>query len=159
MGYTGLAFSAGEVPTTAIWNTLWQNDASFNNGTGIGNGVVQYVNLLSTIFSGQIVTGSQAGTLGGTTNYVNIGGFIIQWGISVQRTNGTTGGQEGCTFPLTFPNAITYYCATMVAPGANANQTAYFNAIPSTSTGVIAINNWSANGSATAYAMWLVMGT
>jgi len=37
MGYSADTFSAGEQPTTAKWNKLWSNDASFNDGTGIAN--------------------------------------------------------------------------------------------------------------------------
>jgi hypothetical protein len=35
MSYSADSFSAGEQPTTAKWNKLWSNDASFNDGTGI----------------------------------------------------------------------------------------------------------------------------
>ena len=37
MAYSADSFSAGEQPTTAKWNKLWTNDASFNDGTGIAN--------------------------------------------------------------------------------------------------------------------------
>lgn len=37
MSYSADSFSAGEQPTTAKWNKLWTNDASFNDGTGIAN--------------------------------------------------------------------------------------------------------------------------
>jgi hypothetical protein len=37
MGYSADSFSAGEQPTTAKWNKLWSNDASFNDGTGIAS--------------------------------------------------------------------------------------------------------------------------
>ena len=35
MAYSSDSFSAGETPTTAKWNKMWSNDASFNDGTGI----------------------------------------------------------------------------------------------------------------------------
>lgn len=37
MAYSADSFTAGEQPTTAKWNKLWSNDASFNDGTGIAN--------------------------------------------------------------------------------------------------------------------------
>lgn len=39
-GYTALTFTAGEVPTTAQWNLLWSNDASFNTGNGFNDGII-----------------------------------------------------------------------------------------------------------------------
>lgn len=40
MAYSALTFTASEVPTLTKWNQLWANDASFNDGTGIGAGVI-----------------------------------------------------------------------------------------------------------------------
>ena len=40
MSYSADTFVADEQPTTAKWNKLWNNDASFNDGTGIGAGVI-----------------------------------------------------------------------------------------------------------------------
>ena len=37
MAYVSYVFVSGEVPTVTIWNQLWANDASFNNGTGIAD--------------------------------------------------------------------------------------------------------------------------
>lgn len=41
MAYTAGSFSANEQPTTSKWNQLWNNDASFNDGTGIGNNAIK----------------------------------------------------------------------------------------------------------------------
>lgn len=40
MAYSADSFVADEVPTTAKWNKLWNNDASFNDGTGIATGAI-----------------------------------------------------------------------------------------------------------------------
>ena len=37
MSYSADTFVADEQPTTAKWNKLWSNDASFNDGTGIAD--------------------------------------------------------------------------------------------------------------------------
>lgn len=37
MAYSADTFVADEQPTTAKWNKLWSNDASFNDGTGIAD--------------------------------------------------------------------------------------------------------------------------
>jgi hypothetical protein len=38
MAYSADSFVADEQPTTAKWNKLWNNDASFNDGTGFLTG-------------------------------------------------------------------------------------------------------------------------
>lgn len=40
MAYSADTFVADEQPTTAKWNKLWSNDASFNDGTGIADDVI-----------------------------------------------------------------------------------------------------------------------
>lgn len=40
MAYSADSFVADEQPTTAKWNKLWTNDASFNDGTGIGDNTI-----------------------------------------------------------------------------------------------------------------------
>lgn len=40
MAYSADTFVADEQPTTAKWNKLWSNDASFNDGTGIGDNTI-----------------------------------------------------------------------------------------------------------------------
>lgn len=40
MAYSADTFVADEQPTTAKWNKLWSNDASFNDGTGIANDAI-----------------------------------------------------------------------------------------------------------------------
>lgn len=39
-GYIAWAVTAGEVPTTAYWNILGYNDASFNTGNGFNDGII-----------------------------------------------------------------------------------------------------------------------
>jgi hypothetical protein len=39
-GYTANSFTAGQQPTTTIWNELWANDASFNSGAGFNDGII-----------------------------------------------------------------------------------------------------------------------
>ncbi len=74
MAYSADTFVADEQPTTAKWNKLWSNDASFNDGTGIGNNVidsqhyalgsVDYQNLGTDVGSYQVLydSGAQVGT-------------------------------------------------------------------------------------------------
>lgn len=39
-GYTAITFVADEQPTTAKWNLIGSNDASFNNGNGFEDGII-----------------------------------------------------------------------------------------------------------------------
>src|SRR6185312_5595708 len=39
-GYTAISFTAGEQPTTAKWNLVGSNDASFNNGNGFNDNIL-----------------------------------------------------------------------------------------------------------------------
>lgn len=39
-GYVPWSVTAGEVPTTAYWNLLGSNDASFNTGNGFNDGII-----------------------------------------------------------------------------------------------------------------------
>ena len=40
MAYSADTFVADEQPTTAKWNKLWSNDASFNDGSGFASGAL-----------------------------------------------------------------------------------------------------------------------
>jgi hypothetical protein len=74
MAYSADSFVADEQPTTAKWNKLWTNDASFNDGTGIGDdtidsrhyvaGSVDYEHLGSDVGGYQVLydSGEQVGT-------------------------------------------------------------------------------------------------
>lgn len=54
MAYSADTFVADEQPTTAKWNKLWSNDASFNDGTGIADNAI-----LNRHLSSGIVTASE----------------------------------------------------------------------------------------------------
>lgn len=40
-GYTAWSVTAGEIPTTAYWNILGYNDASFNTGLGFNDSIIE----------------------------------------------------------------------------------------------------------------------
>lgn len=46
MAYSALTFTASEVPTLTKWNQLWANDASMNDGTGIGSNAITTAKIL-----------------------------------------------------------------------------------------------------------------
>lgn len=49
MAYASWSVAFGEQPSAAKWNILGTNDASFNDGTGIANGVITSEHLNATI--------------------------------------------------------------------------------------------------------------
>lgn len=98
--------------TTPVINDFTSAVHSHANNSGGGqiNGsnallpnTIQYISLLSTIFSGKIVNGSNAGTAGGTANYVNLGGILICFG-EAGAISLTAAVQNTATvvFPVTF---------------------------------------------------------
>lgn len=59
MSYSADTFVADEQPTTAKWNKLWSNDASFNDGTGIADNAILQRHLSSNIVGvDEIATGA-----------------------------------------------------------------------------------------------------
>jgi len=64
MSYSADTFVADEQPTTAKWNKLWANDASFNDGTGIGAGVITPAHRTGGYYIGTIAGATTLNTLG-----------------------------------------------------------------------------------------------
>jgi hypothetical protein len=71
-GYVANSFTAGQQPTTTIWNELWANDASFNSGAGFNDGIIITRHIAAGIqlrqleslpykFSAYVSAGSQTG--------------------------------------------------------------------------------------------------
>lgn len=68
MAYSADSFVADEVPTTAKWNKLWNNDAAFNDGSGFASGALGSVH--ASLVNGVAVqqVGNQTGAVAtGTT--------------------------------------------------------------------------------------------
>lgn len=80
MAYVAWSVVFGEQPTAAKWNILGQNDASFNDGSGIGNGAI------ARLRNSQIFTAS--GTWTKPAGLVS-NGFVI---VEVQAGGGAGGG-------------------------------------------------------------------
>lgn len=157
--YASWSVVFGEQPSAAKWNILGTNDASFNDGTGIGSGVITYAKLLSTIFSGQISTGVNAGTGGGDTNLLNLGGLKLSWGLTASSAAIPTNGAQnlGVTFPTTYAAAPKVYATNTDITldnrlGNNVLST-------TTTTTVIAVTSFAAGATATSKAAWLAIGT
>jgi hypothetical protein len=82
-GYTLWSVVAGEQPTTAKWNILGNNDASFNSGVGFNDGVIG-TRLMKPNYAQSTVNNNGTGTRSvGTSNY-NVPG------VSITYTTGVT---------------------------------------------------------------------
>lgn len=89
-GYVAWSVIAGETPTTAKWNLLGSNDASFNAGLGFNDSVIVPRHLSSSLFSTGITTYTNTGSAGGTFYYANIGGIKMFWGTTATLTLSST---------------------------------------------------------------------
>lgn len=107
MSYTAWSVVFGEQPSAAKWNILGTNDASFNDGTGIGNAAIKPVHLAtglsSSTWAWQTYSPTLTGLSGGTTNwakYMQIGKTVF---VSFKYTLAGAGvsGATGITLPVT----------------------------------------------------------
>lgn len=109
MAYSADTFVADEQPTTAKWNKLWTNDASFNDGTGFASGIVFPDNLDSTqsaiSWAWQDWTPTLANlTLGNgtrTSRYIQIGKNVYYRFIFTLGTTSAVGSIPTFTLPVT----------------------------------------------------------
>lgn len=77
--------------------------SGLTNSNLSGSAGITYANLSSTIFSGQKLSQTNAGTAGGTMYYINEGGIKKLW----LQTPGLTGGASGfTTWTVTFPTSF-----------------------------------------------------
>lgn len=97
MGYSSWSVVFGEQPSAAKWNILGTNDASFNDGTGIANGVIGASKLATGANSSYIATSenttstSYTGLTTPQTVTVTIGANgLALVSISAQCSNNTT---------------------------------------------------------------------
>lgn len=92
-GYITWAVTAGEQPTTAYWNILGSNDASFNSGSGFNDGIILTrhlaagsVNTTAMRPNYLVSTGNNNGTGSRQTSSTS---FTVT-GTSLSYTTGTT---------------------------------------------------------------------
>ena len=109
MAYSADTFVADEQPTTAKWNKLWSNDASFNDGSGLNN------------LSNPIVANSANHLVltPGTNKFVKI---------AVLRQDNTTNAYKNNSIMLTGWGLVAYPAASNVTDTVTYGIT--FDAIP-----------------------------
>lgn len=110
MAYSADTFVADEQPTTAKWNKLWTNDASFNDGTGIADNAIINRHISDAVVGlaelSQITRTRNIGYTkaamndGSTINGIPFSGFILpaDWvsgtSISIKCTSRNTSGSN-----------------------------------------------------------------
>jgi hypothetical protein len=121
-------------------------------------GVIPYATLLSTIFSGQVTTYTNAGNAGGTNTwyYANIGGIKLFWGESASCA--TQAGNA--TYTVTLPSGFfTTLQSAIVSAADMTNVTSQYASIVSQSAASISVNLTATANSSTSKIMLLAIGT
>lgn len=65
-------------------------------------GSITFADLFSTIFSGQLQSGANSGSAGGTNYWLNLGGFKIFWCVTAEQTFAAGYNSYGVNFPGSF---------------------------------------------------------
>jgi len=109
--------------------------------TQIASGGIDFANLLSTIFSGQVQSAANSGTAGGTMYWINLGGIKLLW----CQTVNIIGGTSPTTYTVTLPTFFTTVTVGLLTPGPN-NTTNQMNAVfggGGLTTSSLGINLWA----------------
>jgi hypothetical protein len=104
-GYIAWNVTAGEVPTTAMWNILGANDAAFNTGNGLNDAAIIGRHLASSAFLAIYPVGAiyistavvNPGTIFGGTWVAYGQGQVLAGYLSGDPNFGTPGGTGGAT--------------------------------------------------------------
>lgn len=89
MAYSADIFVADEVPTTSKWNKLWNNDASFNDGTGIASGAITAAKI--STFDKSLLTGDsnpyKFSAYRAAANTTSNSGAVVQYDTELYDSN------------------------------------------------------------------------
>ena len=117
--------------------------------------MVNYADLLSTIFSGQVQSYTNSGTAGGTFYYMNLGGIKILWGQTASQASGSPGNAYNVNLPTSFFSTIQSAVVTSSALTSVVGQYCNISSI-STSQAVI---YFITSAASTQQVMLFVIGT
>lgn len=152
-------------PTIASFINATHNHES-NTGGGTLNaanalqaGSINFANLLSSIFSSQIATSTNGGSAGGDTNFLNLGGLKICWGLTASISLSSSAQTTAVVnFPTTFAAAPKVLIATHV-PTTTAFLIAQINADPTTSAVTLAVTSTTgASTTGSSKIDWIAIG-
>lgn len=164
-GYTDQGNAIGDVvvikPTTEWANIVGGVlGAGGITGAQIANGTINFSNLLSTIFSGQVQSYSQTGPGAGTGYYLNLGGIKLCWGITTTIPNigpNSSTSTELLNFPSGFFSTLLTSIVTLSTVGDAVQQ--YVTGVAAGTVGQYwAITNTSST-TTSAQLSWFAIGT
>lgn len=157
MAYTSWSVVFGEQPSAAKWNILGTNDASFNDGTGIGADAVKSASLFyGLIRNRQGATSGDDSWYTGTTVAGSLNTATDAKDIFIQVGSLATGGTSA--FTVTFPTAYTQVPMVFGTATTAGTTNAWFRASAITATGFTAqLINDAGNGAAET-CNWLAIG-
>jgi len=143
-----ITYSNNSIPAVAIVN----NAITSNQ---IANGGITFVNLLSTLFSGQQQTYTNSGNGGGTGYYVNICGIKLCYGIS-GSFSASSGTNYTVSLPASFFSSVQWDLLYLSGPS-NGSLAQAINANPPT-TSTLTIFIGGSAGITTSLG-WIAVGT
>lgn len=123
----------------------------------IADANVTYAKLLSTIFSGQVQTYTNAGTAGGAGHYVNLGGIKLYWGVTASIATTTTAIAKVINMPASFFTTVQTAYVGVASLASTPTQATGWADVPTTAYGSIYV--WATAGSGSQTVSWLVIGT
>lgn len=132
---------------------------TLNAASALQAGSVNFTNLLSTIFSDNVTTASNAGTWGGTNWWINLGGIKFLWGSSNNSTTLATASDMSKT--VTLPSFFSGIQATMAIAqqsGSFSTQEIATISSVSTTTATIVIHNFGSGTGVAPNINWFIIG-
>lgn len=159
MAYTSWSVVFGEQPSAAKWNILGTNDASFNDGTGIGNNAIATAKIADdAVTDAKLIYGKVRSRQGGSaTNWSTSGSTTYDYSATntfIQCGTRALTGSTTITFPTAF-NQVPIVVGTVITAG-SLNAFARISAITSTTFTVQLISDSGANASETFN--WIAIG-
>lgn len=128
--------------TATLSGLLTANGGITATGSFTATGLVNYADLLSTIFSGQLQSYTNTGTAGGTFYYINLGGLKLLYGQAVNMIGALSPTAYEVNFPSGFFNAISAV-TTGIGPNNTTNQQTVTIAGGGLSTSNVRLNLWA----------------
>lgn len=137
MSYQVWSVVFGEIPSATKWNILGGNDAAFNDGTGIANGVIG---------NSQLASGVIVQVVGNETSAVSTGTTVIPLDDTIpQNTEGIQCLSQAIT-PKSVTNILVIEAVVMMASSvANNHIAALFQDSGANAIAAAAVNNQTAN--------------
>jgi len=151
MAYSSWSVVFNEQPSASKWNILGTNDASFNDGTGIGNDAITDTKLVyGKIRSRQGGSATNWGTAGTTTFDYSATNTFIQVGSKAIAATPTT---------ITFPTAFNQVPLVLVTTATAVANTVWMRLTATTATTATVIaTDASGVNQTTETAFWIAVG-